>query len=159
MKKGFTLLEILVVIVILSLFFSIAIASYIFIVNKSLKTIKELRSSYKYIYTLYSIEKAINCAKNIKINNSKDNSIIYMYTYCGMYPGFSKEVYFIKDNYLYVYAYPYILGDMTFYDKNHSIKLVEAHNLKAKFVISSPYKMVKLNLNDISIDIPILNTP
>lgn len=159
MKKGFTLLEILVVMLILSLFFSIAISSYIFIVNKSLKTMRSSHTSYKHMYTLYSIEKAINCAKNINIDNSKDNSVIYMYTYCGMYPGFSKEVYFIKDGYLYVYAYPYIIGDMKFYDTHHSIKLIKAYNLKAKFIASSPYKILNLNLNGISFNIPILNTP
>lgn len=156
--KGFTLLEILIVIIIISLFFGVAISSYIFIVNKSLKTIKNSNKTYKYTYTIYTLEKSINCAKDIKIDNSKDNSVIYLYTYCGIYPGLSKEVFFIKNNYLYVYSYPYIIGDMTFYEQSKATKLIKANTLKAKF-IPGPKKIINLNLDGLSLNIPILASP
>ena len=155
MKKGFSLLEIIVVIVIVSLFFATIISSYLFVINKSLNIIKNSNVLYKNVNALYNIEKAIECAKDIKIDNTKEQSIVFIYTFCGMYKGFSKEVLFVKNGYLYVYTYPYKFGNIFFYDKAKSTKLIPVENFKAKFIISN-YKIIELNINGAIHYIPIL---
>jgi prepilin-type N-terminal cleavage/methylation domain-containing protein len=150
---GFTLLEILVVIVIVSLFFSTLIGSYFFIVKKSLKTMKGSRNLYNYAKAIYRLENAIKCSKNIKIDNSRNFSTLYLYTYCGIYKGFSKEVFFVKNNILYVYAYPYEFGDIFFYDEKKAIKLIPITNFRAEFVNNN---VIKLNINNKHFVVPIL---
>ncbi|MGC9287102.1 MAG: type II secretion system protein [Hydrogenobaculum sp.] len=150
---GFTLLEILVVIVIVSLFFSTLIVSYFFIVKKSLETMKDSKNLYNYTNVIYNLENAVKCSKNIKIDNSKNFSTLYLYTYCGIYKGFSKEVFFVKDNTLYVYAYPYEFGDIFFYDEKKAIKLIPITNFRAKFITNG---LIKFNVNNKHFIVPIL---
>ncbi len=155
LKKGFTLLEVIVVIVILSLFFGVLIGSYFFIINKSLKTIKGSKDTYDYANLIYNLERAVLCSKDLKIDNSKDFSTIYMYTSCGVYNGFSKEGLFVKDGYLYMYSYPYKIGDLFFYDDKKSIKLIPAYKFSAKFLVGST-KTLDVKINNISLKIPII---
>ncbi|ACG57591.1 hypothetical protein HY04AAS1_0904 [Hydrogenobaculum sp. Y04AAS1] len=150
---GFTLLEILVVIVIVSLFFSTLIGSYFFIVKKSLKTMKDSKNLYNYAKAIYNLENAIKCSKSIKIDNSKNFSTLYLYTYCGIYKGFSKEVFFVKDNTLYIYAYPYEFGDIFFYDEKKAIKLIPITNFRAEFINND---LIKFNINNKHFIVPIL---
>jgi len=151
--RGFTLLEVLVVIIVISLFFSMLFGAYFFVVNKSLKTMKNSKRLYGYANALYGMKKAIECAKTIKIDNSKRFSKVYLYTYCGMYRGFSKEVFFVKDNILYVYAYPYVFGDIFFYDPKLAIKLIPVEKFRAKFTVNN---FINLHINNNSFNIPTL---
>jgi len=149
--RGFTLLEVLVVIVIISLFFSMLFGVYFFIVDKSLKTMDGSKRLYNYLDTLYNIRKAIECAKTIKVDNSGHFSKLYLYTYCGMYKGFSKEVFFVKDNYLYVYSYPYAFGDILFYEPDKAMRLIPVEEFNAKFM---PNSFINLRINSYRFSIP-----
>lgn len=154
-NNGFTLLEIIVVMVILSLFFSSLIGSYIFIVNKSLKTIKSSQNLYSYTKSIYLLKNSVACAKDIKIDNSQEYPKLYLYTYCGVYKGFSKEVFFVKDHHLYLYAYPYKFGSLYFYDKTKATKLIPIKIFKAKFLSKS---MISIYIDQNRFNIPLLGT-
>lgn len=146
-KNGFSLIELSVVLVIASLFFSVLITAVYTLINLERKNIKEAKKLEDEAFTLWIIQRAFLCSKGpIDIEKKGKYSIIYLYTYCAKdEKGLAKEVFFVKDGYLYLYEFPYVYGSKKFYDENKAQKLLKVKEFYIKFYKDKNYFILNLN--------------
>ncbi len=113
-KKAFTLIEVLVVVILLGVFFSTLAFTFKSIFESSLnistgsRKLREISSLY------WSLSRAIYGAKKLKLVDGRE---LYLITTGGMfYPGVVKAAYIYKNGTLYYYEFPYPYGNLTAID-------------------------------------------
>ena len=114
--KAFTLLEILVVILILSVFFS----TLTFLFKSSFDTASEVltknRELQRDIDIFWQLTRAIYGAQKLLLHNGSE---LYLITTGGIfYPGVVKAVYLYKNGTLYYYEFPYPYGSLESYNSS-----------------------------------------
>lgn len=129
-SKAFTLVELLVVITIVSLVFSVLSYSLYSAIKNSL----DVSGRSEYVKNLSSffwdMQKKFSTSKMIYLKNLDGNPILTLYNTSGYNKGLVKSVFFIKDGFIYYYEYPYIYGDPFFYDEKESYRLFKISSIK-----------------------------
>lgn len=119
-KKGFTLLEVLLVLVLISLLFGTLSYTYYSALNSSLDLARDSQKLRQEAYLLWNLKRKVVSAKILHMEKDK----LFMITSAGdYYDGMVKCAYIYKEGVLYYYEFPYPYGDIKFYEEDKLIKL------------------------------------
>lgn len=124
-KKGFTLIEVLIVIILIGLIFSLLSMIFYSNINNSLNLILESERLKKEASFFWNIQRKIASAKEIHL----DKGNLYMLTTAGdYYEGVVKSAYIFRDGNLFYYEFPYPYGDLRFYEEDKLYNLGKFKN-------------------------------
>lgn len=113
-KKGFTLIEVLIVIVLIGLIYSLLSMIFYSNIGNSLNIISDSEKLKREANFFWNIQRKVASAKEIYLNKGN----IYMLTTAGdYYEGLVKSAYILKEGNLYYYEFPYPYGDLRFYEE------------------------------------------
>ncbi|MGB9873733.1 MAG: type II secretion system protein [Hydrogenobacter sp.] len=119
-KKGFTLLEVLVVLMIVGILFSVLSYSFYSFLTNSTNLLADSEKLKQEASLLLNIQRKVLSAKTLYIEKDK----LFMITSAGdYYEGVVKCAYIYKEKTLYYYEFPYPYGDIRFYEEDKLIKL------------------------------------
>ncbi len=103
--RGFTLLEVLITLSLLSLIFIIAFGSYVRIINSSTDAVKRSEALYEELRLFWEFNRAFVGAKRILLKNSRE---VYLITSGGSrFKGIVFRAFVSKEDGLYEYEFPY----------------------------------------------------
>ncbi len=129
-KKGFTLIEVLIVILLIGLIYSILSMIFYSNIGNSLNIISDSEKLKREANFFWNIQRKVASAKEIHLNKGN----LYMLTTAGdYYEGLVKSVYILREGNLYYYEFPYPYGDLRFYeeDKLYNLGKVEKFQILA----------------------------
>ncbi|MGC8942156.1 MAG: type II secretion system protein [Sulfurihydrogenibium sp.] len=141
-SKGFTLIEVLVVIAIISLVFGVLSYSLYSSITNSLELSKTSENIKNLSSFFWDMEKKFSTSKALYLKNFNGSPVLTLYNTAGNNKGLVKSVFFIKDNFLYYYEYPYIYADPFFYDEKESYKLFKVKDVKI-YVVKDNQQMME----------------
>ncbi|MEZ0360718.1 MAG: prepilin-type N-terminal cleavage/methylation domain-containing protein [Hydrogenobacter sp.] len=119
-KRGFTLLEVLLVLVLIGILFGLISYTFYSLVTNSLSLAKDSERLKEDASLLWNIQRKILSSKSIYLEKDK----LFIITSAGdYYEGMVKCAYIYKDGILYYYEFPYPYGDIRFYEEDKLIKL------------------------------------
>lgn len=114
-KKGFTLIEVLIVIVLIGLIYSLLSMIFYSNIGNSLNIISDSEKLKREANFFWNIQRKVASAKEIYLNKGN----IYMLTTAGdYYEGLVKSAYIFREGNLYYYEFPYPYGDLRFYEED-----------------------------------------
>jgi|GEM_PF-719466 prepilin-type N-terminal cleavage/methylation domain-containing protein len=119
-RKGFTLLEVLLVLTLVSLLFGVLSYSFYSFLTNSTKLLADSEKLKEEASLLLDIQRKVLSAQTLYMEKDK----LFMITSAGSYyEGVVKCAYIYKDRTLYYYEFPYPYGDIRFYEEDKLIKL------------------------------------
>ncbi|RUM32900.1 MAG: prepilin-type cleavage/methylation domain-containing protein [Aquifex sp.] len=120
-SEAFTLVEVLIVLSIISLIFTLLFTSLTRVVGVSLDTVKTSEKLKEEMLLFWELKRSFVGAKEILIKEGRE---VYLITSGGnRYKGVVKKAYIFKDNYLYLYEFPYPIGSIDFYEEDKLMKI------------------------------------
>ncbi|MDW8066997.1 MAG: prepilin-type N-terminal cleavage/methylation domain-containing protein [Aquificaceae bacterium] len=120
MKRGFTLLEVLLVLVLMGVFFSVLSYSFYSSTRNSYFMLESAELLKGEIFLFWDLQRKLTGATDLYIK--KDS--LFMVTSSGdYYQGLVKCAYVYKDGWLYYYEFPYPYGDITFYEEDKLVRV------------------------------------
>lgn len=126
-KEGFTLIEVLIVIILIGLIFSILSMIFYSNISNSLNFISRSEKLKREANFFWNIQRKIASAKEIQL----DKNNIYMFTTAGdYYEGMVKSAYIFRDGNLFYYEFPYPYGDLKFYEEDKLNNLGKVKNFR-----------------------------
>jgi len=135
-KKGFTLIEVIITIMILSLVFSVLAFSIYSTIKNSVDIKGQSEKLKEDASFFWDMQKKFSTNTKTFLRNNNGYPILVLYNTSGnYYKGLVKSVFFVKDNDLYYYEFPYMYGDPYFYDEKQSYKVLHFENLDISVVI------------------------
>jgi prepilin-type N-terminal cleavage/methylation domain-containing protein len=130
LNKAFTLVEVLIVITLISLVFSVLAFSFYSSVKNSLDISKKSQEIKNLSSFFWDMERKFSTSNTIYLKNLNSTPILTLYNTSGYNKGLVKSVFFLKDGFLHYYEYPYIYADPFFYDEKNSYRLFKVENIK-----------------------------
>lgn len=126
-SEAFTLVEVLIVLTILSLIFTLLSLSFSRAVNSSLSGIKNSENLKKEIILFWELRKALTGARKILLRERE----LYLETSGGeFFKGIVKKAYIFKEGTLYTYEFPYPSGSLDLYEEEKLIKKGKFNSLR-----------------------------
>lgn len=126
-SRGFTLTEVLLVLIITGLIFSVITLVFSSSVNNSLNLISRAETLKKEASLLWNIQRKILSSTELLLEKDK----LHMITAAGdFFEGVVKCSYIIKEGTLYYYEFPYPYGDLRFYEDRGLIFVGSFRDLK-----------------------------
>ena len=139
LKKGFTLVEVLVVLILISLLFSFLFIAFFQSVQSSLNIEKSANQIKKQANLYWFLEKLVYTAQNFSIING---TAIYFKGPCGLFhKGIVKCALIYKKPWLYYYEYPYYFEPITDFRNETPIKLERLEKLS--FLVKTKEKILR----------------
>ncbi len=129
-NKGFTLVEVIVVVVMISLVFSVLSFALYSSIKNSMETSVGSEDLKQKALFFWDMQKKFYTANYVYL---KDN-ILTIYNTAGNSKGLVKSTFFTKDGFLWYYEFPFVYGDPYFYDEKNAIKLFKIRNFKMYIV-------------------------
>lgn len=124
-KRGFTLIEVLIVVILIGLIFSLLSMIFYSNINNSLHLILESEKLQREASLFWNIQRKIASAKEIQL----DKGNLHMLTTAGdYYEGVVKSTYIFRDGNLFYYEFPYPFGDLRFYEEDKLYNLGKFKN-------------------------------
>lgn len=125
-SKGFTLVEVLVVIVILSLVFSVLSFALYSSIKNSLETSAAAEDLKQKALFFWDTQRKFYTSNYLYLKNN----VLTLYNTAGYNQGLVKSTFFIKDGFLWYYEFPFVYADPSFYDEKNAIKLFKVKDFK-----------------------------
>ncbi len=123
-SKAFTLIEILVVLALFSLIFGLIAFSFHNVVRNSIHLVESGSDVKEKALLFWDIQKAVLSAKDIYIEESGENSVLYLITAGGLFSeGVVKAEFFLEEGLLHYREFPYDYGDIRYGDEGNTYKL------------------------------------
>ncbi|RMH79738.1 MAG: prepilin-type N-terminal cleavage/methylation domain-containing protein [Acidobacteria bacterium] len=120
MKRGFTLLEVLLVLVLMSIFLGMLTYSFYSTLKNSYAIVELSELTKEEAKLLWNLQRKLSGALELYVK--KDS--LFMLTSAGdYYQGVVKCAYIFKDGWLYYYEFPYPYGELTFYEEDRLIRV------------------------------------
>ncbi|MEJ5339282.1 MAG: type II secretion system protein [Aquificaceae bacterium] len=120
MKRGFTLLEVLLVITLIGVFFGVLSYSFYSSVRNSYLLLESAELTKEEALLFWNLQKKLVGAVDLYMRKDA----LFVITSSGdYYEGVVKCAYLYKDGWLYYYEFPYPYGEITFYEEDRLIKL------------------------------------
>lgn len=120
MKRGFTLLEVLLVLVLMGVFFGVLSYSFYSSARSSYLLLESAEITKEEALLFWNIQRKLSGAVDLYLKKDA----LFMITSAGdYYQGVVKCAYLYKDGWLYYYEFPYPYGDITFYEEDRLIRL------------------------------------
>lgn len=120
MKRGFTLIEVLLAITLMGVFFGIISYSFYSSVKNSYLLLNSAELTKEEALLFWNLQRKIVGAKEIYL---KRDSLFIISSAGDYYQGMVKCAYIFRDGWLYYYEFPYPYGDISFYEEEKLIKL------------------------------------
>lgn len=130
LNNAFTLIEVLIVITIISLVSSVLSYSLYSSIKNSIEISKRSQEIKNLSSFFWDMQRKFSTSTTIYLKNIDNSPILSLYNTAGYNKGLVKSVFFVKDNFLYYYEYPYIYADPFFYDEKDSYILFKINNIK-----------------------------
>lgn len=141
-KKGFTLIEVIITMMILSLVFSIVSFSIYSTIKNSLDIKGQSEKLKEEASFFWDMQKKFSTSTKTFLRNNNGYPILVLYNTSGnYYKGLVKSVFFVRDDDLYYYEFPYVYADPYFYDEKQSYRVFhfESFDISA-FVQNKSFK-------------------
>ena len=120
MKRGFTLLEVLLVLILMGVFFSVLSYSFYSSTRNSYFMLESAELLKGEIFLFWDLQRKLTGATDLYVK--KDG--LFMVTSSGdYYQGLVKCAYVYRDGWLYYYEFPYPYGDITFYEEDKLVRV------------------------------------
>ena len=120
MRKGFTLLEVLLVIALMGVFFGVLSYSFYSSARNSYLLLESAELTKEEALFFWSLQRKLTGAKDLYLKKDA----LFMTTSAGdYYQGIVKCAYIYKDGWLYYYEFPYPYGDIAFYEEDKLVKI------------------------------------
>lgn len=126
MKKGFTLLEVLLVLVLMGLLFGMLSYSFYSSVRNSYALLESAELTKEEAMLFWNLQRKLTGATELVLRKEG----IFMLTSGGDYhQGLVKCAYIYREGLLYYYEFPYPYGDLTFYEEDKLLRVGRFKNL------------------------------
>lgn len=126
-KKGFTLIEVLIVILLIGFIYSLLSMIFYSNIGNSLNIISDSEKLKREAIFFWNIQRKVASAKEIYLNKGN----LYMLTTAGdFYEGLVKSAYIFREGNLYYYEFPYPYGDLRFYEEDKLTNLGKFENFR-----------------------------
>lgn len=120
MKRGFTLLEVLLVLVLMGVFFGVLSFSFYSSVRNSYALSESAQLAREEALLFWSLQRKLTGATDLYLKRDA----LFMITSAGdYYQGVVKGAYIYRDGWLYYYEFPYPYGDITFYEEDKLLRV------------------------------------
>ena len=136
MKRGFTLLETLIVITLMSIFFSVLSYSFYSSVKNSYLLLESAELTREELLLFWNLNRKVAGATELHVRRDG----VFMITPSGdYYQGIVKCAYIYRDGWLYYYEFPYPYGDLTFYEEDKLIRIGKFKELSFRAYANGQY--------------------
>ncbi len=120
MRRGFTLLEVLLVIALMGVFFGVLSYSFYSSARNSYLLVESAELTKEEAFLFWNLQRKISSATDLFLK--KDS--LFMITSSGdYYQGVVKCAYLYRDGLIYYYEFPYPYGDISFYEEDKLVRL------------------------------------
>jgi len=127
-SEAFTLVEVLIVLTILSLIFTLLTLSFSRAVSSSLSGIKNSENLKREITLFWEMKRALTGARKVLL---KGGSELFLETSGGeFFKGVVKKAYIFEEGTLYTYEFPYPSGSLDFYEEDKLIQKGRFNSLR-----------------------------
>lgn len=136
MKKAFTLIEVLLVLVLMGLFFGILSYSFYSSTRNAYLLSESSQLTKEEVLLFWDLQRKLVGASDLYIKKDA----LFMITSSGdYYQGVVRCAYIYKDGWLYYYEFPYPYGDISFYEGDKLIKVGKFKDLSFKAFFNGKY--------------------
>ncbi|MCS7262001.1 MAG: prepilin-type N-terminal cleavage/methylation domain-containing protein [Aquificaceae bacterium] len=136
MKRGFTLLEVLLVLTLLGIFFGVLSYSFYSSARTSYALMESAELTREEVLLFWNLQRKFVGATDVAVRKEG----VFMITSAGdYYQGVVKCAYIYKDGWLYYYEFPYPYGDLTFYEEDRLVKVGRIRELSFRAFVGGQY--------------------
>ncbi len=136
MKKGFTLLEVLLAISLMGIFFATLSYSFYSIIQSTYSLLEYTEKTKQDASLFWELQRKLIGAKDLYL---KKDALFIITTSGDYYQGIVKCAYIYKDGWLYYYEFPYPYADISFYEEDKLIKLFRFKEFHFKALVDGKY--------------------
>jgi len=127
-KDSFTLVEVLIVLLLISLTFSILFFSFSRIISYSLHVSSEAERIKGELMLFWELTRAFTGARKFLLQEGRK---VFLLTSGGsIYRGLVKKAFIYKDGSIYTYEFPYGAGSLDFFEEEKLLKLLNAEDFR-----------------------------
>jgi prepilin-type N-terminal cleavage/methylation domain-containing protein len=136
MRRAFTLVEVLLVVVLLSVFFGVLSYSFYSSVRSSYALSGTAQMDKETALLFWNLQRKLSGAVDLYLKKDA----LFMLTSAGdYYQGLVKCAYIYKDGWLYYYEFPYPYGDITYYEEDRLVRVGRFEGLSLRAYMNGQY--------------------
>ncbi len=136
MRRAFTLVEVLLVVVLLSVFFGVLSYSFYSSVRSSYALSGTAQMDKDTALLFWNLQRKLSGAVDLYLKKDA----LFMLTSAGdYYQGLVKCAYIYKDGWLYYYEFPYPYGDITYYEEDRLVRVGRFEGLSLRAYMNGQY--------------------